>query len=415
MLRGRSFLRKAKGKKKPSSQRDVQDLESDQQQRLPYELLLDIFSYIEDQNDNLNLCRTCKLFRSLVEPHLYKTINLDFNGQRTSTQNSFQLLKMIQNPRLWNVITAVRVTSQPCHERVERASDQINKCTCSMIDEKLGTALQSIQTLEALGIQCTSCMNLSTGRHRYLTNLGTRRMRHFSYECHCSMGNSFDLPTLFTAPCMQSLNGLSWFTNLWTTIPSEQLEKLLRNPKFLPQLNALHYSSSEMLDKLLTGRKIVRLSGIVAPTTWTETHPSKKSITHLSVYTYILSPILDSPAGIKQFCNLQHIGTLSFYYIEGSDQNKMLDIVNRVFNTIVDLKRLSSIDGTMNLLTIGDDPWDQVLFARLESAHPKLRKIFLTGHFRCVWVRRDGSPLWTKHELPHFTSWDMITDRFDRI
>ncbi|KIM20061.1 hypothetical protein M408DRAFT_30686 [Serendipita vermifera MAFF 305830] len=337
MLRDRSFLQKAKGKQKPSPQpvpdftaQDavstlplpqlpaIQDLELDQQHQLPYELFLEIFSYIEDRNDNLNLCRTSKLFRSIVEPLVYKNIDLNFDGYEDNLSRSLQLLEIIQNPRLWNIITAVRVTSQPCLKRSKSTEDHVKKCTCGVIDQRLGTALQSIQTLEVLSISCTLCRNLYTGRHRYLTNLGTRRMRHFDYECRCSMGNSFDLPTLFTAPWIQSLNSLCWLTNIWTTIPSEQLEKLLKNPNFLPQLNTLHYSGHGMFEKLLTGRKITRLSGGIDVMTQIGAHINKSSITHLSIHTSFLSRILDIPGVLKQFHNLQHIGTITFAYPEGS-------------------------------------------------------------------------------------------------
>ncbi|KIM22300.1 hypothetical protein M408DRAFT_332987 [Serendipita vermifera MAFF 305830] len=229
------------------------------------------------------------------------------------------------------------------------------------------------------------------------------------------MGNSFDLPTLFTTPWMQSLHGLSWVTNLWTTIPAEQLEKLSKNPSFLPQLNTLHYASSGMLDKLLTERKIVRLSGAVNQTTLMETHPNKKFVTHLSVDSYSLNRIFNSHGGIKQFCNLKHIGALAFAEYGGHNLNA-LDSVNRVFNSIVELKHLSSVDGFMDLRAIYyDDPWDQVLLTQLEGAHPKLCRIFLSGTSPCVWVRKDGSQVWERHKIPSFSSWDVVTDRYDHI
>lgn len=329
--------------------------------------------------------------------------------------SSLQLLERIQNPRLWSVIKAVHVTSEPCHHWSEYIVDRTKKCTCGGIDQKLGTALQSIQTLEVLGIRCNFCRNHSTERHRYLMNLETRRMRHFSYECHCSLANGFDLPTFVTVPWTQSLNGLFWPNpgSFWNMISSEQLEELLKNPSFLPQLNTLHYSKSGILDTLLTRRKIVRLSGAVDPTTWTERYPNKKSITHLSVHTY--RRILNSPGGITQFCNLQHLGTLFFDFGDGDSRNQNLAVIDHVFNSIMDLKLLSSIDGAANFVDIYGDPWDEDLWARLESAHPKLRKVFLSGYSRCAWVRRESSQLWKRHEIPHYTSWDMVTDRFEHI
>ena len=85
---------------------------------------------------------------------------------------------------------------------------------------------------------------------------------------------------------------------------------------------------------------------------------------------------------------------------------------------IVDLKKLVSIDGVMRLYKDeGDpwDPWDQQLLSRLETVHPKLRRVFLSGNHCGVWVLGEGLNIWEKRVLPSFTSWEMVTGVYDNL
>jgi len=84
---------------------------------------------------------------------------------------------------------------------------------------------------------------------------------------------------------------------------------------------------------------------------------------------------------------------------------------------IVDLKNLASIDGNIREynLTLTDDPWDQHLLGQLETIHPKLRRVFLSGCQNSAWVLTEDLGVWEKRNLPPFTSWDMVTGLYDDL
>jgi hypothetical protein len=85
---------------------------------------------------------------------------------------------------------------------------------------------------------------------------------------------------------------------------------------------------------------------------------------------------------------------------------------------IVDLKKLISIDGSMRLYKDEGDLWDQQLLSRLETVHPKLRRVFISGNHSCVWVLGEGVSgvnIWERRILPPFTSWDMVTGMYDNL
>jgi len=182
-------------------QRQTRSRTRTQQQQLPYELLLHVFSYVTDRNDIVNLCRCSRTLRAIAEVYLYKSLNFDLRAQDGDPRRALILLEAIQNPRFSGITREIWVNFQSCRQRIDTAREALpKKCKCGTIDKMFGTALQSMQVLEVLSIQCTFCVNLSTGRHHYLTNLSTKKLRQLDYDCRCTMGNGFDTATLFSAP-----------------------------------------------------------------------------------------------------------------------------------------------------------------------------------------------------------------------
>ena len=92
-----------------------------------------------------------------------------------------------------------------------------------------------------------------------------------------------------------------------------------------------------------------------------------------------------------------------------------LDLVNHTFELLIDLKHLSSIDGVMR--SIMGSPLDHQILARVETRHPKLRKVFLScDRISCVWVLgEEGIGIWERHDLPFVISWDIVTGKYDSI
>jgi len=51
---------------------------------------------------------------------------------------------------------------------------------------------------------------------------------------------------------MRSVTALSWYPNLWTSIPLETLWELMKNNDFLPNIETLDYFGEVLEDELLT-------------------------------------------------------------------------------------------------------------------------------------------------------------------
>ena len=97
---------------------------------------------------------------------------------------------------------------------------------------------------------------------------------------------------------------------------------------------------------------------------------------------------------------------------------KQLEIVNRSLGSIVNLKQLVSIQVLRNyseFTTEETDAWHREVFKRLESAHPTLRRFFIMGIQRCVWVLGGDSGVWEKRSLPGSSTWDVVTGLYDDI
>jgi len=309
-----------------------------EQQQLPYELWLHIFSYVEDRNDIVNLCRCSGTLREIAEVYLYRNLNINFSAVNGGARRALMLLEAIRNPRFSSVTTEIRVNFQSCRQRIDTARGETSpkKCKCGAIDDMFGVALQSMRVLEVLSIECHFCMNLSTGRHHYLTNLATKNLRQLRYECHCSMGNSFDPAALLSAPWMRSVTALNWPPSLWTSIPPITLRGLMKTDGFLPNIDTLNYAGPGLYDELLTKRTIRRLSSLVIdPSPPLDNHPNRRLITHLSINEYCLNTLLTGVMGIGQFGNLQHLGTLPFSQDFSNTNNDVVSLGSACYPGIV--------------------------------------------------------------------------------
>jgi len=217
--------------------------------------------------------------------------------------------RLFKTPHFACITRTILVKFHSCWERTARGEATPKICGCGTIDEMFGAALQSMQVLEVLSIDCRLCRNFSTGRHHYLTNLATRKLRQFYYSCRCTMENGFDPATLLSAPWMQSVTTLSWFPSLWTSIPPVTLRELMKKDDFLPNIETLRYFGGALDDELLTSRTIRRLNYTASnPIPPMDRHPNRRLITHLSVSEYCLIRVL----AFGQFSGLQHIGILTF-------------------------------------------------------------------------------------------------------
>ena len=278
------------------------------QPQLPYELLLQIFSYVKHKIQLKNLCQCSKLFRSVAEVYLYCSFELKIDPRSDSTTHrQLRLLETLQNPRYSTILKEMRVELGKCV--VGRPPKD---CQCWKIDKLLGFALESAQALQVLSIQCRLCKGSPTPRHRYLIDLPARSMREFCYDCYCTVGRGDDPTTFLLAPCMASITALDW-ANWMTPTVEKKFLTLIQDDTFLANINTLKYYEDNICDELLAKRAIQRISSDdLNPVTALRRNPKKHLITHLSIDSYDLLELLDG-LEINEFRSLQHVGTLSFW------------------------------------------------------------------------------------------------------
>jgi hypothetical protein len=76
---------------------------------------------------------------------------------------------------------------------------------------------------------------------------------------------------------------------------------------------------------------------------------------------------------------------------------------------IIDLKQLTSMEGTL-LYTEGTGaPQGPSLLTQIAIGHAKLHRVSLSVSICVVWILREGSTDWDYRDLPCFTAWDMVT------
>jgi len=285
------------------------------QPQLPYELLLQIFSYVKHQRQLKRLCQCSKLFRSVAEVYLYRSFELEINPWKDyTTHRQFTLLETLKSPRYSTILKEMRVELGRC--AVTGHAPTV--CQCWEIDRMFGFALESAQVLQALSIKCRLCKGSYTPRHRYLMDLPTRSMREFCYDCNCVAGREIDSITFLLAPCMASITALDWVTPTvdWVT-PTAAVEKtfltLIQDDTFLANINTLQYYDNNICDELLAKRTIQRISSDGAiPVAALRRNPNKHLITHLCINSYNLSELL-ADLEIINFRSLQHVGTINIW------------------------------------------------------------------------------------------------------
>jgi len=188
------------------------------QPQLPYELLLHIFSYILEHRGQLTrLCQCSKLFRSVAEVYLYRSLELHIAPESAYGKNQLKkqldLLEMLQKPRYSTILKEMRVKLGWC-----AIGPPPKDCSCWKVDRMLGSALRSMEMLQVLSIKCHLCQDPSNPRHRYLMELPTRSMKEFCYDCYCTTERENKPTPFILAPWMASITALKWTS--WMLTPT---------------------------------------------------------------------------------------------------------------------------------------------------------------------------------------------------
>ena len=188
-------------------------------------------------------------------------------------------------------------------------------CPCTKIDTLLQKALHHAEALEVLKIECVYCHSALPERHRYFTELPTRKLRELSYECDCEPSRVGSDPRHMAAPnWVRSVTSLNLGSGAQRTCEEEVLQSWMQNSEFLPNLHTLHYYGpgicSELLDKRVIRRLFITNGD---PNNALSRHPDNKALTHLIIGRGFVGTFLSTAGNIDRFSNLQHIGTLWLY------------------------------------------------------------------------------------------------------
>jgi hypothetical protein len=244
------------------------------------------------------------VFRDIAEVLLYRSMNLAFI--EPYSVSTWKALQRICDHRYADLVLEMRVELHECTK-----SPPSQECFGESMDRQLGDALRSMNALQVLGIKCYLCVKPINGRHQYLLDLPTRRLRELSINWACTTGPGFDRRKFLTAQYMRSVTALNWGGGYIPSIQAEMLRQQMRDLDFLPNIDTIQYYGPGVWEELLATRKIRRLSSLAFDASGAlNRNPNKELITHLILNGCDISRFFGDITVTDQFCNLQHVGTL---------------------------------------------------------------------------------------------------------
>lgn len=222
---------------------------------LPLELLLSVVSYVDETADLASLCVTSKLFFSIAQASLYKTISvgggnlqgLQYGMKKLALDDHFNLYRTLQSTNnIYTFVTDFRVHFQPCSRGKERLGVP---CRCDDFDTMLGQALIRLENIRTLGFRCICCKSRDwkASRHQYLNELQCKQLDQLIFRCSCYAFDARYKNTsiFFDKPFMSTVQSLSL-----SSVPLGVASVLARDG-CLPALKKLSCNDQNSVEKLL--------------------------------------------------------------------------------------------------------------------------------------------------------------------
>jgi hypothetical protein len=280
-----------------------------------------VVNLIYDRRELCQLCRTCRLFRTIAEPKLYS----DYFAQSKwfEKANIRQVIGHSRLETILNTITLQLPSWKYCdqHKRKRKRPSFLelreDTCSCDTVDELVGRSVRSLLNLKVLRLECQLCWVDSHERHGWICTLKTRVLKEMNFTCYCSQFDENTTKNAFSAPYMSSVTTLGWHPRRSMALKEDILESLLKRDDILPHLRYLDHQSSELDNLLLRYKPIIRLSGLfdlAGRLDYESLKNKSKRITHLNVSFFRSSShglaFFDTIAkDIGFFRNLQYIGS----------------------------------------------------------------------------------------------------------
>jgi hypothetical protein len=287
--------------------------------RLPTELLIAIIDLVYGRIELSRLCRTCRLFQTIVEPRLYQVYlphsewfkRVDIRQIIRHTRLEFILNTVILELYGWKYCKG-----RPKLSFIKNSNRRRIACRCDKLDECVGKSLVHLINLKVLRLDCDLCGVQSCQRHGWISALETRSLQEINVTCHCSRIDEEMTIKIFSSPCMNSVTMLGWHVYRSVSHQAQLLDFHLMREPILPNLRYLDHRGSSVDNLLLYHQPITRLSCTLdlGRGLNSEDLREKRGITHLNIHcinwgifgSWYLDCVAENPS---PFQNLQHFGS----------------------------------------------------------------------------------------------------------
>ncbi|PVG01380.1 hypothetical protein CPB86DRAFT_101505 [Serendipita vermifera] len=292
------------------------------QLRLPNEIFIAIVHFVHGKKELYALCLCNRLFRDLATPFLY----LDHFGDSHLAKHH-DLRVLLQHPRFEYIVNTLYTCLSPVNCKKERSIDTLSRsrssCSCTALDEELGTVLINLRNLKVLNIQCTLCSVPNCDRHQYFVHLKTRVLQLMRLECSCCEAGAKEVTRILGAPCMDSVTSLNLRFSGNRSDDGNRFESFFMDTRVLPNLREIHHHGNRFHHLLLQYRPINRLRASLfcdnnALLTGGGLWKGNKTLTHLHLPWFKLEHLVEIiEQDTNPLRNLQHIG--AFYFPASGD------------------------------------------------------------------------------------------------
>ncbi|KAG8807978.1 hypothetical protein FRB91_003472 [Serendipita sp. 411] len=166
------------------------------------ELLMQIISYIEDLRHLQDLLIVSKIFRSIVEPVLYRVIKIGgVRGLDLPPSKLGALYRTLEIPRIAGLVTVLKVDLnkwQHCFQCSRQLSRGViarsvslyvaisAACSCDTLDREFGRVVVNLKNLQALSFSCYLTHRKGDHQHSWFATLQERELKELEIWCRFS-------------------------------------------------------------------------------------------------------------------------------------------------------------------------------------------------------------------------------------
>ncbi|KAG8758522.1 hypothetical protein FRC14_008015 [Serendipita sp. 396] len=393
--------------------------------RLPVELWFQVVSYIGDSKDLRRLLFVSREFRAVIEPQLYRVIEVDTPDDDTSyklkTLQILALFRSIKTPWLAAYVVVLRIgldrikhcrqSCRICNEGTSLKAvhpSLMEDCRCEALDRKLGNILDKLPNLRTLSFWCRFRHPERGLKHTWITKLRLQALHELEFSCPTQHWQEKEYKRLLLSPCMSNIEAL----HLDVGDYSEALRSLfIETPDApLPNINTIIFNNSSVLNQVISRRPIKKLVCLSTPAASDLTRAGRESLLRLQLlYVQDARRWLTTVEDRSPYSNLVYLGSVRMR--SSVSEAEALGIL-REFSF---LKHLKSIEVAFDSRI--PSTWSSEFFTSLEALYQRLIRIYMairisgrTGAAsQAVIYRKLGIGNWQQRIPSYLTYWQIAT------